>query len=73
MFPSFLQRVGFLFGPLPHKKDALALGKGWVIFSLGPVTDHDLMSYDFSTTANGKRTAFQSKTFSPGRLRDTYC
>lgn len=73
MFPSSLQRVGFLFGPLPWKRDPLALGKGWVIFSLGPVTACDLMSCDFYTTANGKCTAFQSKTFSPGRLRDTYC
>lgn len=69
MFPSFLQRVGFLFGPLPWKRDPLALGKGWVIFSLGPVTACDLMSCDFYTIAKGKCTAFQSKTFSPGRLR----
>lgn len=47
MFPSFLQRAGFLFGLFPQKKDPLALGKGWVIFSLGPVTAYDLMSYDF--------------------------
>lgn len=47
MFPSFLQRVGFLFGPLSQKKYLLALGKGWMIFRLGPATAYDLMSYDF--------------------------
>lgn len=73
MFPPCLQRVRFLFAPLPQKKDPCASGKGLVIFSLGLVTAHDLMSYDFYTTANGKRVAFQSHTFSSGRLRDTCC
>lgn len=71
MFPPFLQRAGFRFGPLPEKKDPLALGKGWVIFRLGPATAYDLISYDFYTAANGKHTPFQSKTSSPGRLSDT--
>lgn len=73
MFPPCLQRVRFLFGPLPPKKDPCASGKRLVIFSPGLVTVCDLMSHDFYTTAEGKCVAFQSNAFSSGRLRDTCC